>query len=69
MYLSKGVIPFVSRWILDQLRDHLEDVPREAHTWEVACDPDYIADFRIRKKEWERYWETGQLPELRQWHS
>jgi site-specific DNA-cytosine methylase len=66
MFLSKGVIPYVSRWILDTMRDHLEGRRPEGQ-WEVECDPDYIADFRVKKKAWERYWETGEQPEVRQW--
>lgn len=66
MYLSKGVIPYVAEWVLNQLAAHLEGRPNEGQ-YEIECAPDYIADFRVKKKAWDRYWEEGTQPEVHAW--
>lgn len=57
-YLSKGVMPPIAEWILEQALGHLgwhSDVVRPQLTTEpyhLSIEPDGIADFRIRKKTW-----------------
>lgn len=54
--LSKGVMPPIATWLLDQLGQHLGFAGRQHSfdhpTYHLECRPDYIADFRIRKTDW-----------------
>ena len=70
MYLSKGVMPPIAEWILEQVTRHLgfsgqtrlsERFGPQAYTLEV--EPNHIADFRIKKIDWYRRHDV--LPPLR----
>jgi hypothetical protein len=69
MGLSKGVMPPIVTWLLDELGAHLgmhnrvvvADRNRPSYT--LACLPDRIVDFRIHKEGWRNRHEG--LPELR----
>ena len=65
--LSKGVMPPIMTWLLDQLGTHLGlHQPRYEGNHEfyaLTCQPDRIVDFRIRKEDWSTRHEH--LPELR----
>jgi site-specific DNA-cytosine methylase len=56
--LSKGVMPPISRWILEQTAVHLGQTDnlhllhQERPAYSLVCEPDMIADFRIRKEDW-----------------
>lgn len=59
MYLSKGVMPPVAEWILEQLTLHLgwtgqKRRSRDDHleAYQLEIDPNLIADFRIKKQDW-----------------
>lgn len=58
-YLSKGVMPPIASWVLENALSHLRALPFSqgqhvgydgAYKLEIA--PSFIADFRIRKKTW-----------------
>lgn len=66
--LSKGVMPPIATWLLDQLGAHLgmhqpRYEPLKAESYALTCRPDRIVDFRIRKEDWVTRHES--LPELR----
>lgn len=72
MYISKGVMPPIAAWILEQAfthlgqrfdTNHLVD-PAVLPRYELAVEPNHIADFRIRKSDWELRHEV--LPPLQQ---
>jgi site-specific DNA-cytosine methylase len=54
--LSKGVMPPISRWILEQTAVHLGQADglnlQHQDGYTLTCEPDQIADFRIRKEDW-----------------
>lgn len=70
MYLSKGVMPPIAEWILEQATLHLgwtgqarrhDEFP--GSKYQLECEPNQIADFRIKKVDW---WERDTvLPPLR----
>ena len=69
MYLSKGVMPPIAAWILENAAAALgyalttQDHIPGAGSYTIEAEPDGIVDFRIRKDDWwERY---DKLPELR----
>lgn len=70
MYLSKGVMPPISRWILEMTAKHLGinglNFVHDATTsgsYSLEVEPNHIADFRISKQAW---WErTERQPPLR----
>jgi site-specific DNA-cytosine methylase len=62
-FLSKGVIPAVASWILGQLTLHLEDKSMYVAPYELWCEPNGIADFRISRDGWLR--RNEELPKLR----
>lgn len=64
--LSKGVMPPIAAWILEQVGRHTNmraltepSVP----SYHLECQPNHIVDFRIRKKDWRTRHE--ELPPLR----
>jgi hypothetical protein len=70
MFLSKGVMPPVAEWILEQLTLHLgwtehkrssrsDDLP----AYRLTIEPNLIADFRIKKNDW--YQRHTGMPPLR----
>lgn len=71
MYISKGVIPNVAAWIVEQVHAHLgETVPTPtglsttaAPHYALTCEPNHIADFRITKEGWKK--RAEELPQLR----
>jgi site-specific DNA-cytosine methylase len=65
MFMSKGVIPAVATWVLDQVERHLSAEPIEVDPagWGVAVRPNGIADLRIKRKDWNP---DGPLPPTRQ---
>jgi site-specific DNA-cytosine methylase len=69
-YLSKGVMPPIAHWILEQtavhlgMADGLNLLHQNNPAYTLVCEPDNIADFRIRKEDWEDRHTT--LPPLRQ---
>lgn len=66
MYLSKGVMPPIAQWILEEVFAHLGLLPvrdTSAPHYEITCEPNHIADFRISKEGWKDRFET--LPPLR----
>jgi site-specific DNA-cytosine methylase len=68
MYISKGVMPPVAAWILEQVTAHLGErvtnpVTGDGLAYHVECEPNHIADFRISKEGWKKRAEG--LPELR----
>jgi site-specific DNA-cytosine methylase len=69
MYISKGVMPPVAAWILEQVTRHLGERVATPYTEEaqpayrLECEPNHIADFRITKEGWKKRAEG--LPELR----
>ena len=64
-YLSKGVMPPIATWVLENSLTHLGALPRKEYVsaagqlkpfqYNLEIGPDFIADFRIRKKTWGEY--------------
>jgi len=69
IYLSKGVMPPIAQWILEQAGTHLGMMEKNRGNgmprYEVECEPNHIADFRIHKSAWEH--RERELPKLRQY--
>lgn len=65
MYLSKGVMPPIAAWILEQAAVNLQLMEPRFHKegYKLTILPNDIADFRIRKIDWAR--RDEQLPPLR----
>jgi len=68
MYLSKGVMPPIAQWILEETAVHLgmTDGLNLTHTqpkYELECEPNHIVDFRIKKDDW--WLRDSTLPPLR----
>lgn len=66
--LSKGVMPPIAAWITEEIGHHLGMRNRarraDVDSYELTCEPNKIADFRIKKDAW---WERDTtLPPLRQ---
>jgi site-specific DNA-cytosine methylase len=65
--LSKGVMPPIATWLLDEIGIHLGmhgrriELTNDSYT--LTCLPERIVDFRIRKEDWLKRHEG--LPELR----
>lgn len=58
-YLSKGVMPPIAEWVLEQATLHLgwtgqarSSLDEKIEPYRIECRPSQIADFRIRKKTW-----------------
>jgi FkbM family methyltransferase len=58
-YLSKGVMPPIASWVLENSLAHLGALPptQQHHigyngAYQLTINPNFIADFRIRKKTW-----------------
>lgn len=51
-YLSKGVIPAVATWVLNQLMVNLGERDADNDTLKIEAVPDGVADFRYRKSSW-----------------
>lgn len=74
MYLSKGVMPPIAKWALEQISRHLGEtrglnlhhdvLATGTDGYRLECEPDHIADFRITKDGW--WLRHERLPELRQ---
>lgn len=64
--LSKGVMPPIVTWLLDELGAHLgmheHRMVFNQESYALTCRPNRIVDFRIRKEDWP---ERHKLPELR----
>jgi hypothetical protein len=62
MFISKGVMPPVAAWIIEQVHNHLgEQVPSptglhatDQPHYALTCEPNHIADFRITKEGWKK---------------
>lgn len=74
-YLSKGVMPSIAAWIVENICVHVYAAPRRYHgyeagrTYAATCPPNGIADLRIRKSDWTpELAETSALPALRHEH-
>lgn len=68
MGLSKGVMPPIMTWLLDELGAHLgmhdhRSYDADRPSYALTCRPEHIVDFRIRKEDWAKRHEG--LPELR----
>jgi len=65
MYLSKGVMPPIAAWILEQAAVNLGHMEPRFHKegYKLTIEPNHIADFRIRKTDWIN--RTEALPPLR----
>jgi site-specific DNA-cytosine methylase len=65
--LSKGVMPPIVTWLLDQLGAHLgmheKKYESNRPSYQLTCRPEHIVDFRIRKEDWSDRYDF--LPELR----
>ena len=64
-YLSKGVMPPIAAWILEQAAVNLDKMSPRFHKegYTLTIQPNQIADFRIRKSDWINRHEK--LPPLR----
>lgn len=69
IYLSKGVMPPIAQWILEQAGTHLGMIATNRGNgtprYELECEPNHIADFRIHKSSWDT--REQELPPLRQY--
>lgn len=65
MFMSKGVIPAVATWVLDQVEKHLsaDELAPDPAGWTRAVAPNGIVDLRIRRRDWDP---DGPLPMTRQ---
>lgn len=69
MYISKGVMPPVAAWIIEQVTGHLGEsvlypvTDESKPLYRVECEPNHIADFRISKEGWKN--RETELPQLR----
>jgi site-specific DNA-cytosine methylase len=67
-YLSKGVMPPIAQWVLEEAAVALGFRPRTATTeptYMISCEPNRVADFRIRRKDWYERHAHNNLPPLR----
>jgi site-specific DNA-cytosine methylase len=77
MGLSKGVMPPIAAWVVENVVQHLGDFINPDHdpslgpTYQLECAPDQIADFRISRKQWTPSLTVPgavtELPEVRHW--
>jgi site-specific DNA-cytosine methylase len=69
MGLSKGVMPPIATWLLDNIGQHLGMLGSRPNmnqsSYHLMCEPELIVDFRIRKEDWPH--RKQGLPPLRQY--